>query len=59
MLYYLFQYLETLNVPGARLFGYISFRSAAAVILSLLITMVFGKKLIEVLRRRQKSDSYD
>ncbi|MBR4324210.1 MAG: phospho-N-acetylmuramoyl-pentapeptide-transferase [Bacteroidales bacterium] len=57
MLYYLFQYLETLNVPGARLFGYISFRSAAAVILSLLITMVFGKKLIEVLRRRQIGES--
>ena len=57
MLYYLFHYLETLNVPGARLFGYISFRSAAAVILSLLITMVFGKKLIEVLRRRQIGES--
>ena len=57
MLYYLFHYLEELNFPGARLFGYISFRSAAAVILSLLITMVFGKKLIEVLRRRQIGES--
>lgn len=57
MLYYLFRYLETCNVPGARLFSYISFRSAFAVILSLLITMFFGKKLIEVLRRRQIGES--
>ncbi len=57
MLYYLFHYLEGYNFPGARLFGYISFRSAMAVILSLLITMIFGKKLIEYLRRRQIGES--
>ncbi|MBR3712999.1 MAG: phospho-N-acetylmuramoyl-pentapeptide-transferase [Bacteroidales bacterium] len=57
MLYYLFHYLEDFNFPGARLFGYISFRSAMAVILSLLITMIFGKKLIEFLRRRQIGES--
>lgn len=57
MLYYLFHYLEELNFPGARLFGYISSRSAMAVILSLLITMIFGKKLIEYLRRRQIGES--
>ena len=57
MLYYLFHYLEECNFPGARLFGYISFRSAMAVILSLLITMFFGKKLIEYLRRRQIGES--
>ena len=57
MLYYLFHYLEECNFPGARLFGYISFRSAMAVILSLLITMIFGKKLIEYLRRRQIGES--
>ena len=57
MLYYLFHYLENFNFPGARLFGYISFRSAMAVILSLLITMIFGKKLIEFLRRRQIGES--
>ncbi|MBQ5551625.1 MAG: phospho-N-acetylmuramoyl-pentapeptide-transferase [Bacteroidales bacterium] len=57
MLYYLFHYLEGFNFPGARLFGYISFRSAMAVILSLLITMIFGKKLIEFLRRRQIGES--
>ena len=57
MLYYLFHYLEDFNFPGARLFGYISFRSAMAVILSLLITMIFGKKLIEYLRRRQIGES--
>ncbi len=57
MLYYLFHYLEDFNFPGARLFGYISFRSAMAVILSLLITMIFGKKLIDYLRRRQIGES--
>ena len=57
MLYYLFHYLEDFNFPGARLFGYISFRSAMAVILSLLITMIFGKRLIEFLRRRQIGES--
>lgn len=57
MLYYLFHYLEEFNFPGARLFGYISFRSAMAVILSLLITMIFGKKLIAYLRRRQIGES--
>ncbi|MBO7439428.1 MAG: phospho-N-acetylmuramoyl-pentapeptide-transferase [Bacteroidales bacterium] len=57
MLYYLFHYLEGCDFPGARLFGYISFRSAMAVILSLLITMIFGKRLIEYLRRRQIGES--
>jgi len=57
MLYYLFRFLGSYDVPGARLFGYISFRSAMAVILSLLITMIFGKKLIEYLRRRQIGES--
>ncbi|MCQ2251837.1 MAG: phospho-N-acetylmuramoyl-pentapeptide-transferase [Bacteroidales bacterium] len=57
MLYHLFQYLEGLDVPGARLFGYISFRSAMAVIVSLLVTMVFGKRLIAMLRRKQIGES--
>ena len=57
MLYYLFHYLEGCDFPGARLFGYISFRSAMAVILSLLITMIFGKRRIEYLRRRQIGES--
>ena len=46
MLYYLFDYLqETYNFPGAGVFQYISFRSAMAVITSLLVSMVFGGKL--------------
>jgi phospho-N-acetylmuramoyl-pentapeptide-transferase len=53
MLYYLFQYLESLNFPGGRLFTFISFRSAAAVITSLIISMLIGKKIIQYLQRKQ------
>ncbi len=53
MLYYLFQYLEKLNVPGAGLFSYISFRSASAVITSLIISMILGKSVIRWLQRMQ------
>jgi len=53
MLYYLFRYLESLNIPGAGLFEYISFRSAAAVITSLLISLLVGKKIIKYLQRMQ------
>jgi phospho-N-acetylmuramoyl-pentapeptide-transferase len=53
MLTYLFDYLQKLNVPGAGMFGYISFRSAAAVITSLIISMMIGKRVIEILRRKQ------
>ena len=48
MLYYLFNYLESLNFPGARLFTFISFRSAAAVITSLIISLLIGKRIILV-----------
>ena len=44
MLYHLFQYLEELNFPGAGMFQYITFRSACAIILSLIIATVIGKK---------------
>lgn len=44
MLYYLFEWLDKFNFPGAGLFQYISFRAAAAIILSLMITMIFGKE---------------
>jgi phospho-N-acetylmuramoyl-pentapeptide-transferase len=58
MLYYLFEYLrEEFNMPGANVFQYISFRAAMAVITSLLISMVFGKSLIEVLRKKQVGES--
>jgi phospho-N-acetylmuramoyl-pentapeptide-transferase len=53
MLYYLFDYLDRLNFPGAGMFQYISFRAGLAMILSLLISMVFGKKIIRLLQKRQ------
>jgi len=53
MLYYLFRYLDQLDVPGAGVFNYISFRSAMAVITSLFISMLIGKKIINYLRKRQ------
>ena len=58
MLYYLFEYLEQqYQLPGASLFGYISFRSAAAIITSLLISTIFGKKIIEFLKFKQIGES--
>lgn len=58
MLYYLFEYLRAeFNMPGANVFQYITFRAAMAVITSLLISMVFGKNLIEVLRKKQVGES--
>lgn len=54
MLYYLFDYLDrVLDVPGTGVFRYITFRSGLAIILSLLISTVFGKKIINFLRRQQ------
>lgn len=54
MLYYLSQYLEkTYHMTGARLFQYVTFRAGMAVILSLLISIVLGKKIIDFLRNAQ------
>jgi len=53
MLTYLFEYLDKLNVPGAGVFNYISFRSAAAVITSLFISMLIGKRIIYLLQKKQ------
>jgi phospho-N-acetylmuramoyl-pentapeptide-transferase len=53
MLTYLFNYLEGLDFPGAGLFHYISFRAAMALITSLIVSVVFGKRLINLLRRQQ------
>ena len=53
MLYYLFKYLDELNVPGAGVFSYISFRSAAAVITSLFISVLIGKRIILLLKKKQ------
>jgi phospho-N-acetylmuramoyl-pentapeptide-transferase len=53
MLYYLFDYLDKLDIPGAGVFQYISFRAGMAAFLSLLITITFGKNLINILRKKQ------
>ena len=54
MIYYLFNYLDRVcDFPGAGMFNYISFRGAAAFLLSLVIALVFGKKIIRFLRRKQ------
>jgi phospho-N-acetylmuramoyl-pentapeptide-transferase len=53
MLYYLFTYLDKLDVPGAGMFNYISFRSAMAVITSLIISLLIGKRIINYLQVRQ------
>ncbi len=53
MLYYLFRYLDELGVPGAGVFNYLSFRSAAAVITSLIISVLIGRRLINYLQRKQ------
>lgn len=53
MLYYLFDYLDALDMPGAGLFQYISFRAGLAAFFSLLITITFGKTLIGFLRKKQ------
>jgi len=53
MLYYFFDWLQQFDIPGAGLFQYISFRAAAAIILSLFISIVFGKKMIRYLQQKQ------
>jgi phospho-N-acetylmuramoyl-pentapeptide-transferase len=53
MLYYLFDYLDKFNFPGAGLFDYISFRAALALISSLIISVLFGKRIINLLKKQQ------
>ena len=58
MLYYLFQYLEEqFKLTGASVFQFITFRAGMAFILSLLISMVFGKHIINFLRKQQVGES--
>jgi phospho-N-acetylmuramoyl-pentapeptide-transferase len=58
MLYYLFAWLDKhYDVPGAGLFQFISFRTSMAVILSLLLTTVYGARLIRLLRAKQVGES--
>jgi phospho-N-acetylmuramoyl-pentapeptide-transferase len=53
MLVYLFKYLDTLDIPGAGVFQFISFRAAMAVITSLIISLLIGKRIIMLLQRKQ------
>lgn len=53
MLYHLYQLLKDFDIPGLGMFQYISFRSSAAIIVSLFITIGYGKKLIRFLQRKQ------
>ena len=53
MLYHLFDYLEQFNFPGAGVFQYLSFRAGFAFITALLISIFFGKKVIEFLQKKQ------
>src|SRR5277367_5902992 len=58
MLYYLFNYLnKNFNIPGAGVFQYITFRTSMAVITSLVVTTVFGRRLIDYLRFKQVGES--
>jgi phospho-N-acetylmuramoyl-pentapeptide-transferase len=53
MLYHLYSLIEHLDIPGLGIMQYISFRAAMSVLLSLFITLVFGKKIIRLLQRKQ------
>ncbi|PRP65631.1 phospho-N-acetylmuramoyl-pentapeptide-transferase [Nonlabens agnitus] len=58
MLYYLFQYLESeFQMPGASLFGFITFRSALAFVFSLGFSTIYGKRIINYLQRKQVGES--
>ncbi len=58
MLYYLFEYLEKeFQFPGASLFGFLTFRAALAIILSLLISTIFGKRIINFLHTKQVGET--
>jgi phospho-N-acetylmuramoyl-pentapeptide-transferase len=58
MLYYFFQYLDShFDLPGTGVFQYISFRTAMAVITSLIISLLFGKRIIAILRRLQVGET--
>jgi len=53
MLYHLFKLIEHWDIPGLGVFQYITFRASASVILSLIMTLIFGKKIIRLLQRKQ------
>ena len=53
MLYYLFEYLKEFDIPGSYMWGYVSFRALMALILSLIISMWFGKDFITFMKRNR------
>ena len=58
MLYYLFEYLEQqFQFPGASLFGFITFRAAMAILLSLMISTIYGKRIIRFLQKKQVGET--
>lgn len=57
MLYYLFEWLEKYGFPGARMFGYTSFRALIAIILALLISSIWGDRFINLLKRKQITET--
>lgn len=57
MLYYLFSWLDKFNIPGAGVFQYISFRAAAAILISLFISIIIGKSVIRFLQKKQIGES--
>ncbi|WP_342647216.1 phospho-N-acetylmuramoyl-pentapeptide-transferase [Mucilaginibacter sp. CSA2-8R] len=58
MLYYLFSYLDrNYDIPGAGVFQYLTFRMAMAVIVSLVVTTVWGRRLIDYIRFKQVGET--
>ena len=57
MLYYLFRFLEQFGISGSHLWGYISFRSLLALILSLMISLWFGERFIKYLKKKQVTET--
>ncbi len=57
MLHSLFEYLNELDVPGAGVFQYISFRASMALIFSIIISAIIGKKIIHILQRKQVGET--
>ena len=53
MLYYLFEYLDKLDLPGAGVFQYISFRAAMSIITSLFFSLLVGKRIIRFIQKKQ------
>jgi len=57
MIYHMFEYLEQFDFPGAGMFQYLSFRASFTIITSLVISMIFGKRIIRMLQRKQIGES--